>query len=193
MHKKLVRATAVGALAVALALVASACGGNGDSDGVASLTSTGQTSTNGSDESGGASPKERREAELAFARCMRKHGVDMPDPTNGRFELRATPGTRNKVDEAQEACRGILEKVAPKLSPEQQAKNRQAMLDFAKCMREHGVDMPDPKFDEHGGMTQLMPEKAAVDKEKFQEAEKACQPILDAARPERSAGEGEGS
>ena len=72
-------------------------------------------------------------------------------------------------------------------------KTKQAMLNFARCMRQHGVDMPDPKFDEHGGMTQLMPEKAAVDKEKFQEAEKACQPILDAARPERSAGEGEGS
>lgn len=26
----------------------------------------------------------------------------------------------------------------------------QAMLDFAACMRSHGVDMPDPDFDENG-------------------------------------------
>ena len=31
-------------------------------------------------------------------------------------------------------------------------KTKQAMLDFARCMRQHGVDMPDPKFDERGGV-----------------------------------------
>src|SRR5204862_2850798 len=30
------------------------------------------------------------------------------------------------------------------------AARQQAMLDFASCMREHGVDMPDPKFDSEG-------------------------------------------
>src|SRR5262245_16207958 len=28
--------------------------------------------------------------------------------------------------------------------------SQQAMLDFAKCMREHGVDMPDPEFQGNG-------------------------------------------
>ena len=31
--------------------------------------------------------------------------------------------------------------------PSQEAKNRKAMLDYARCMRENGVDMPDPKFE----------------------------------------------
>src|SRR5689334_3422470 len=27
-----------------------------------------------------------------------------------------------------------------------------AMIDFAKCMRDHGVDMPDPTFNDDGGV-----------------------------------------
>ena len=30
------------------------------------------------------------------------------------------------------------------------AKTKQAMLNFARCMREHGINMPDPKFSSNG-------------------------------------------
>jgi hypothetical protein len=36
------------------------------------------------------------------------------------------------------------------LSPEEQ---EEAMLDWAACMREQGIDMPDPQFSEDGGMS----------------------------------------
>jgi hypothetical protein len=185
MKRKLVRATAIGALAVALAVVAAACGGSDDSSGVASLTNTGQTTTNSSDGSGETSPKERREAALKFAQCMREHGVDMPDPVNGRFELQVKPGDQKKAGEAQRACQKYLQAVAPQMSEEEEAELREAALEFAKCMREHGVDMPDPKFQEGGGMTLRMPAGTRDDDPKFKAAQKACDPILRAARPEK--------
>jgi uncharacterized protein (DUF305 family) len=183
MKRKLVRATALGALAGALTLVVAACGGNDDSSGVASLTNTGQSTTSSSSGSGGASPKERREAELKFAQCMREHGVDMPDPVNGRFDLKVKPGDQKKAGEAQRACQKYLQDVAPRMSEEQQAKMREAALDYAKCMREHGIEMADPQFQEGGGMTMRIPEGTREDDPKFKEAQKACEPILRAARP----------
>jgi uncharacterized protein (DUF305 family) len=184
MKRKVVLAIWVGALAMALGLTAAACGGgSGDSNGVASLTDTGGTTTNSSSGSGEASPKDRREAELKFAQCMRDHGVDMPDPVNGRFDLKVKPGDQKNAEEAQKSCGKILQNVAPRLSEEQQAKMRQAALDYAKCMREHGIDMADPQFQEGGGMTMRMPEHTREDDPKFKDAQKACEPILRAARP----------
>jgi len=184
MKRKLVLAIGVGALAIALGLTAAACGGgSGDSNGVASLTNTGGTTTNSSSGSGEASPKDRREAELKFAQCMREHGIDMPDPVNGRFDLKVKPGDQRKAEDAQKACGKFLQNVAPHLSEEQQAKMRQAALDYAKCMREHGIDMADPQFQEGGGMTMRMPEHTRADDPKFKDAQKACEPILRAARP----------
>jgi hypothetical protein len=183
MNLKLVQATALGALALTLPFALAACGGGGDSNGVASLNPNGQTTTDSSNGSGGASPKDRRAAELAFAKCMREHGVDMPDPVNGRFDLKVKRGDQKNAEEAQKACGKILERVAPRLNEEEQAKMREAALDYAKCMREHGIDMPDPKFQEGGGMTMRMPEGAKPDDPKFKEAQKACEPIMRAARP----------
>jgi hypothetical protein len=65
---------------------------------------------------------------------------------------------------------------------------RDAMLEYAECMRDHGIDMPDPEFDEGGGAFQLMPEGEAGGhegpSEEFQAADEACQPILEEAMPE---------
>jgi hypothetical protein len=196
VNRKLGFAATAGALAVALALTMSACGSSGDSEGVASLTETaGQTSdeSSGADGSKPATREDREQAELDYARCMREHGVDFPDPVNGRFEFRATPGDEGKMEEAQEACGGILERLGPqKLDEAAEAKMQEAALEFARCMREHGVDMPDPEFREGGGLLQKAPKGAEGDPG-FEEAKKACQPILEDARPDRDAPRGEDS
>ena len=38
-------------------------------------------------------------------------------------------------------------------SEEEQEKMQEQALEFSKCMREHGIDMPDPQFSEDGGVT----------------------------------------
>jgi hypothetical protein len=61
---------------LALTLAVAACGGGGKANGVASLSGankpTATTSPGGSHDD--------RQAALDFARCMRQHGIDMPDP-----------------------------------------------------------------------------------------------------------------
>ena len=139
-------------LAVALALGAAACGGSPDPGGVATLGGDRQTGNGGSGGNGTAR-KDPQEAALEFAKCMREHGVDMPDPevdSQGRMRITVRAG-RDQVD----------------------PKAQDAMLAFARCMREHGIDMPDPTgdgliFNSRRGQG---PDPRSA---KFKEAERAC-------------------
>lgn len=97
---------------------------------------------------------------LAFSQCMRAHGVpDFPDPqsSNGGNAI-SINGSGASLDpnspqfqSAQTACKKYLPtNVTTGSGPS--AKDRQAMLAFAACMRTHGVpDFPDPNFSNGGG------------------------------------------
>jgi hypothetical protein len=93
----------VGAV-LALALAVAACGGGGKANGVASLGGANKPTATTS-----ASGGNDRQMALAFARCMRQHGIDMPDPSpNGGIEVKGGPGTANpdspKFKAAEQAC-----------------------------------------------------------------------------------------
>ena len=118
---------------------------------------------------------------LAFARCMREQGIDMPDPQiggNGGVAI-AIGGEgidAEKLQEAQEAC----SEHAPggfgpgaTLSPEQ----LDEMVEFAECMREHGVDMPDPTTS--GGAVMIRIGEGGIDPNDpdFQQAQEACREV----------------
>ena len=169
--------------ALVLVLALASCGGEGSDPQVASLGGT--TTTTDSD--GAASEeKDPEEALLAYARCMREHGVDVPDPQtegSGRttFRVMRPRGNEQKFREAQEACGKHLENARPRdLSPEEEQELREAMLAFAECMREHGVDIPDPQFGEGGGAG-LRLRNVNPNNPRFREAEEACRDKL----PER--------
>jgi hypothetical protein len=64
-----------------------------------------------------------------------------------------------------------------------------AMLEFAECMREHGIDMPDPEFDEGGGAMRIGGGPGSADEggpsqEEFEAADEACSPIMEDVRPD---------
>ena len=98
-------AALVGVLALTLA-VAACAGGGGKTGGVASLSGSGQpTSTTSANSS-----KDFKQAALEFARCMRQHGIDMPDPgSNGGIVVKDGPNTVKpddpKFKAAEQACR----------------------------------------------------------------------------------------
>jgi len=122
---------------------------------------------------------EFREAALKFAKCMRAHGVDMPDPTpGGGIRIGGPdmgPQDQQRMEDAQKACQKILEKVRPpEMSKEDQQKFKDQALEFARCMREHGIDMPDPQFQGGGRMTQRLDEGADPRSQRFQDAQKSC-------------------
>ena len=62
-------------------------------------------------------------------------------------------------------------------------KNKQAMLDYASCMRENGIDMPDPKF-EGGRVTQRIGGPGQkINPDDMRKAEKACAKYQEAIKP----------
>jgi hypothetical protein len=170
-----------------------ACGGSGSGsgDGVASIKTASDTKT----DSDTADKKDKdktnpEDAMLAFARCMREHGVDMPDPdTSGgpgvvtfKASGSASAGTKldadtNKFQEANDACKDLLGDVGPmNMSPEQQQEMQDQALAFSRCMREHGVNMPDPTFGSEGQMMMTIGDGNGIDPTdpKFEEAQQAC-------------------
>jgi hypothetical protein len=175
-------------LALAGALAMSACGSSAANTGVASLegdTASGTTDTTAKKKE--ATQEERQQAMLDFAKCMRDHGVDMPDPqfTDGgggalvKVNGGASAADSETVEKAQQACQSIMEDVVgdidAQLSPEEQERMKQQALDFAKCMRDHGVDMPDPQFGEGGRVSIQMGGKGMDPNDpKFEDAQKAC-------------------
>jgi hypothetical protein len=153
-----------------------ACGGGDDpsTDAVASLDdeAAADAADTTDDEGGGRremSPEEQAEFEdamLAYAECMRDHGIDMPDPEfdGGRVTINGGPGGGPGSDRAQnqddfeaadEECRSLMEDALPEaepLDPEEQAEMQDRLTAMAECMRERGHDMPDPQVSEGGGV-----------------------------------------
>jgi hypothetical protein len=210
-HSKRLRRGASAAAAVLATLSLAACGaaddgagadsGTADEGEVASIgttiadASSSDDSAPAGDDSGEA---DIQEAALEFAKCMREHGIDMPDPVfdgegggpGGGVMIQAGgPGESidpEEMDAANEACQPIMEAVRGAFEPpdpEELERMKAEALEFAQCMREHGVDMPDPQFSEDGAMTVSVgagrlgengegPD--AVDADKFNEASEAC-------------------
>jgi len=140
---------------MALALVLAACGG-GDDEGVASLDNT--TTTGASSDGDGLTVTERDEqALLGFAACMRDNGVpEFPDPrlnADGSVDFGADDRPFAELDEdvveaAFDACVDELEGVsfAPGGENFDMTAIEDTFVEFAACMREQGIDMPDPDF-----------------------------------------------
>lgn len=162
----------------AVAATLGACGGGGSSpdEGVASLddvrsVAPGTTGSSSDDPTPDApdgsppttaEPRDPETALLEFAACMRSHGVDMPDPQiteEGGISMHigAGPdGSPADLDAAHEACEhlmpsGPMTRDGNDFDPTEM---QDEMLAFTRCMREHGVDMPDPQFDEDGRLEQ---------------------------------------
>jgi hypothetical protein len=193
---------AAGPRALALLSVAlsfAACGGGpaAKDGGVVSLASPTPVPT------GSAAPAESVDPEVAmeaFTQCMREHGVDVfvsvaggddtggtvgRGPVTSEHTANGDPqtGPRNidpkAMQEADEACRSLLPSgtlgdptatMDPALADQ--------LLAFAKCMRDHGIDMPDRKFD-GGGVSMSIggPDSGAnIDpgSDEFKAAQDAC-------------------
>jgi hypothetical protein len=163
-----------------LALILGACAQGSDGGGVASLSASG----------GGAptttvarSAKDFEDARLEWAKCMRENGVDVPDPgADGRFQVGPGPGSGSRrdlrddpdFDKAQKACEKLLEGFTPPngFNPEQM---KERVLALAKCLRDHGFDVPDPQFDQGARrFTQELPKGIDVNSKEFRQAQQDC-------------------
>jgi hypothetical protein len=150
----------------AVSLLFAACGGSGDP------------------KTGADFKHDMRQAALKYAQCMRKHGVDMPDPQfNGKGMTMQLGGPGQKavpkatMDGAQKACQKIMASVKPPpMSKAQVAKARKRALKMAQCMREKGFNFPDPQFGTGGEIRQKIGPGSGINPEdpRFQQAMQDC-------------------
>jgi hypothetical protein len=186
------------ALLVANVMVVAGCGGSGDAEGLASLQGSSDDSTATTEANGTTVDSEQ--AMLDFAQCMRDHGVDYQDPTvdeNGNMVMQRPsgggegggfdPADRDAMEAAREACSQYLEGITQQFDRPDMTERQDLMLEYAACMRENGVDMPDPDFTTEGdgqgpgarlgfNMGDYDPSDPA-----FQAANEACQEIFGAS------------
>jgi hypothetical protein len=134
--------------------------------------------------------EEARQAELKFASCMREQGIDMPDPAaDGERQLRIGGDSGispEDFERASEACEKYREDIRPELTEEEQQELKESALAHARCMREQGIDFPDPTFDAEGGATIRMQAgkgKLHPEDPEFQAAEEKCGHLM--KRPDR--------
>ena len=167
--------------ALVLSLLGAACGGEADDGGVASLSEDKQAEG----EEGSSEDLDPQEAALAWAECMRENGVDVPDPKvddNGMFIIEGgeiSEGSSEDFEGADEECRDLLgDPPGAQLSDEEKAELNDAGLRFAKCMREEGIDVPDPG--PHGqSITIGGPDGVDPEDPTFVAAEEKCRHIME--------------
>ena len=131
----------VGAL-IAVGVLVAGCGGGGSNPGVANVNTSSTSSSHSSSSS-------TYDQALAYANCVRTHGVPLwPDPdASGAFDKsKLTPRqlgvSSSKAGVATHACRTLL----PTYSAAQQSQVLTQALTFSRCMRAHGsTNFPDPE------------------------------------------------
>ena len=132
------RAAALAAMALTCLLL-TACGGG--SPPAASATGGSASATGGDTRVGAA---------LAYARCMRSHGVpDFPDPDgSGDFHLGNSVSSQETA--ANHVCNHLLN-VGTQLNAAQKQHALRQLVKYAQCMRAHGVPgFPDPQITNGG-------------------------------------------
>jgi hypothetical protein len=133
---------AVGAL-IAVGTLVAGCGGGGSNAGVANVGASRAPSSR-------SSASSTYDQALAFANCVRTHGVPLwPNPdSSGQFDKsKLTPRQlgvgSSKAGAAAHACRTLLPTYAAGTQPAQVLAQA---LTFSRCMRAHGsTNFPDPE------------------------------------------------
>jgi hypothetical protein len=183
---------AVLAVALAALLGLAACGGAAEGSEIASAGSA------SAEPDPSETPEEEEEEEvdpdeaaLEFAECMRDHGVDIPDPEPGESGgFRAFGGPDNDVDEqtmqeAMDACRDLMPQFdgPAEFDPEMEER----LLAMTECMREHGIDMPDPTSN-GGGIRLDLGDNPDIDEDELRAAAEECREIAGMPEPREAGG-----
>ena len=156
------RAGVQAAAAAGIAVLAAACGGGS---------------------SAGAGPgihQTAYQSELAYAECMRAHGLPgFPDPqSDGTFNSTM----QNRGDFAgprfQSANKSCAHLEGPGITPAQQQQDTRQALEFAACMRAHGIASFQYQPPSGGHSAGLGAQGANPDSPQFLSAQQACRHLM---------------
>jgi hypothetical protein len=136
---------------------------------------------------GGSAPKatatqDNEEKFVKFAKCLREHGIEVATSTaSGGGGLKVNGRNPQAMAAAQSACKRYQPSAEQEnLTPQQKVEHEEEVMKFAKCMREHGVDVHASAV---GGAVKIGIEGGPghgpnPESPTFQAAQKACQGLL---------------
>ena len=176
----------LGIALLAVALLVASCSSSDVSSQVATLE-TETTATSPDTETPEANSLADTEAAmLAFTQCLRDQGIEIDDPTidaNGNVQLppitlefESVEGEEPEeamadFDELIGSCDEHLEGITTTADAPDMTGIEDDFLAYAACMRENGVDMPDPDFS--SGVIELGGNEA-----EFEAADAACRHLI---------------
>ena len=133
---------------MAAGVFAAACSSSPSSPAVASLPGHGSAAGGGA--AGQLTQAQSDQGMVSFARCMRAHGVNMPDPFHrpGHAGLSIDTPPRDRATRAgYAACTHFIQPTINMKQAHQQAlaaPRLHALTNYAQCMRAHDIAMLDP-------------------------------------------------
>jgi hypothetical protein len=85
--------------------------------------------------------EQQKDQELKYVECLRKNGMKIADPVDGRYDLDNSDSKDPKSKAALAACA----QYAPSQERDEfSAEEQDAMVKMAQCMRKHGIKVQDP-------------------------------------------------
>jgi hypothetical protein len=133
-----------------------------------------------------AAAEQQAEVKFAdFAKCLREHGIEAATATAPGGEghgLRIKGASPAKMEAAQSACKKYQpEQQKLNLSPQEKVEREEAVEKFAKCMREHGIELH--ASSSGGGVSIKIQGKPGAggpnpESPAFQKAQNSCQGLL---------------
>jgi hypothetical protein len=147
---RMTAALAVGSLSLLAACGSTSNAATNKDNGVATIKTVAQSSTNGGSATASTKPAAADEAGIKWAGCMRDNGVDMADPTvdaNGNMQIKPPTGAAAnspKFSDAMKACQKLLAGTTFGANGgPQQAKLKDALVEFSGCLRKQGLNVGD--------------------------------------------------
>ncbi|MFD4132290.1 hypothetical protein [Streptomyces goshikiensis] len=176
MNRSMTTTMTMAAALTGLTLFVTACtGGTGSSDGKKDDTASQRNASGGSGTTGkgGAGTTTGADADKALKtrKCLREHGIDAPDPEPGQDPRGMTLGSGSEDPEALKKAFDACGLQAPGSGEISQADKDKA-LKWAKCMRDNGVNIPDPTFNGGAMSATQIPEGQ---EKAFEQAQKKCE------------------
>jgi hypothetical protein len=138
----------------------------------------------GSDKPSSAGPDDSDAARVKFEQCLRDGGINVQSAgAGGERAMKVTVkvgkgGSPAKFQRVQEECQKKSGFKPQPPSEAEQAEFKDAALKFARCMRAHGINMPDPKEGPGGGMLQRGPQGVNPNSPRFRTAQNECGKLL---------------
>jgi len=197
-------------LLVVCALVATACAGESDAEGVASLEGSEPTNSTEAEGSAAAGQIDTEQAMLNFTQCLRDEGLDIQDPemdADGNLNFRQLAQGAEGLDRETlragfEACQSELEGITLGGGPGfDRTAIQDTLIEYAACMRDNGYDMEDPDLSNFGPGSggEGQPGQGSgpfgsidPDDPAFTAANEVCQEVFTSALPRFLGGEGPG-